>query len=387
MNLDVLTLQAAASLVIVVSTVMFLLDTLMSQDSPPGRLWAGAYLSGTLSAVCYLAWMLLPDAWMAVALGNGAFVAATGFIWLGCVSYNRHAMRAPAVVMAVTVFIVISAALIAGPEGGEWAGAVPYFLGNALFAIAGAVETRRAAIGRRWSSGGLTLVLSVEAVWFLARSVVFVTVGPDSDLFRTVFDTRVSALLTMTLVIAAVIVTSALRANESALRGLPDIRRLSVDRDGVLLRESFEAALAITCARAERAGEGVCVIGIRIDDLRRVVTAFGPDEGEGIARELWASVRRHAPTMALVGEMDATGLNVAFTTTPTTDVRRAGRVLHARVIADLAGVGASVVPVVGVGMALSDEHGHDAAVLSERADAAAAQAALTGDQPFGLTGH
>lgn len=382
MNIDVLTLQIAAALVIVVSTVMYLLDTLMLKDGLPGRLWASAYLSGTFSAVCYLAWLLLPDAFVAVAVGNGAFVAATGFIWLGSVAFNGRAMRIPSITMAATVLLVVASALAAGPGGGDWAGALPLFLGNALFAILGTVETRRGAIGRRWSASGLTAILAVEALWFLSRAAVFVVLGPDSELFRSWFDTRVSAFLTMTLVIAAVTVTSVLRANESTLRGAPNVQRLSVDVNGVLYRESFRAALAIICARAERAGEGLCVIGIRIDDLKRVAVAFGPEDAEAIASEMRASVRRHAPTMALVGEADTTGLAVAFTTGPTTDVGRAARVLHERVVGDLSRVGSSLVPVVGVGVALSADHGYDSLALTVRADEAAARAAATGEQSF-----
>ncbi|MDR6692291.1 GGDEF domain-containing protein [Microbacterium sp. 1154] len=384
MNLDVLTMQAAATLVIVAATVMYLLDTLMLKDGLPGRLWASAYLSGTFSATCYLAWLLLPDVYIAVAVGNGAFVAATGFIWLGCVAFNGRAVRRGALVLSTAVFVTVVAALAAGPEGGSWAGAVPFFLGNALFAATGAIETRRDAIARRWSSSGLTMVLAVETVWFVARTAVFIWLGPDSDLFRNAFDTRVSALLTISLLIAAVVVTSVLRANESALRGTAGTRRLSVDANGVLFRESFEATLGIICARAQAAGEGVCVLGIRIDDLKRVAVAFGPDDAERLVLEMRASVRRHAPTMALVGEADAAGLAVAFTTTPTTDVRRAARVLHERVVADLARLGAAVVPAVGVGMALAADHGYDSAALTSRADEAAARAAATGEQAFGL---
>jgi hypothetical protein len=88
--------------------------------------------------------------------------------------------------------------------------------------------------------------------------------------------------------------------------------------------------------------------------------------------------------MALVGETDAAGLAVAFTTTPTTDVRRAARVLHQRVVADLARLGAAVVPTVGVGMALAADHGYHSVALTTRADEAAAHAAATGEQAFGL---
>ncbi len=382
MILDALTLQTAATLVIVVSAVMYLLDTIMLKDGLPGRLWASAYLSGTFSAVCYIAWLLLPDVFVAVAVGNAAFVAATGFIWLGCVAFNGRSMRAPTAVTGAVVLLVAVSALAAGPDGGDWAGAIPFFLGNALFAVAGAIETRRGAIGRRWSAAGLTVIMAVEALWFVSRTLVFVVGGPDSDLFRSVFDTRVSALLTITLVIAAVTVTSVLRANESTLRGSPDVRRLSVDANGVLLRESFEATLAIVCARAHAAGEGVCVIGIRVDDLKRVAVAFGPEDAEEIARELRGAVRRHAPTMALVGEADTTGLAVAFTTGPTTDIGRVARVLHSSLVKDLARLGTSVVPVVGIGVALTADHGWDSRALTLRADEEAARAAATGEQAF-----
>ncbi|WP_295854628.1 hypothetical protein [uncultured Microbacterium sp.] len=384
MSLDLLSLQTAASVVIVISTVMYLLDTLMLKDGLPGRIWASAYLAGTFSALCYLGWLLLPDVYLAIALGNGAFVAATGLIWLGCVAFNGRSARVPSVVLAAVILVVVISALAAGPEGGDWAGAVALFLGNAALAVAGAIETRRGAIRRRWSATGLTLVLGIEAVWFVARTVVFVGVGPDSELFRTAFDTRVSSLLTITLVIAAVVVTSALRADESALRGTGASKSLSVDADGVLFRESFEATMAIVCARAEVAGEGVGLICVRVDDLRRVAVAFGPDEAESIAREFRASVRRHAPTMALVGALDPAGVAVAFTTTATTDVKRVTRILHERVVSDLGRLGPSALPVVGIGMALTADHGFDAAALVARADEAAAHAAVTGTQPFGL---
>ncbi|MFF7682879.1 hypothetical protein ACFZA2_08950 [Microbacterium sp. NPDC007973] len=382
MIFDVLTLQASAALVIVVSAVMYLLDTIMLKDGLPGRLWASAYLSGTFSAVCYLAWLLLPDVFVAVAVGNGAFVCATAFIWLGCVAFNGRPLRVPSLVVGAVILLVVVSALAAGPAGGDWAGAIPFFLGNALFAVLGAVETRRGAIARRWSAVGLTIILAIEAVWFVSRTAVFVVSGPESDLFRTVFDTRVSALLTITLVIAAVTVTSVLRANESTLRGSPDVRRLSVDANGVLFRESFEATLAIVCARAELAGEGVCVIGIRIDDLKRVSVAFGPEDAEQLARELRGAVRRYSPTMALVGEADATGLAVAFTTGPTTDIGRVARALHDSVVSDLSRLGTAVVPVVGVGVAVTADHGHDSRALTLRADEAAARAAVTGEQSF-----
>ncbi|WP_022878309.1 hypothetical protein [Microbacterium sp. B19] len=384
MVFDALSLQTASALVILVSAVMYLLDTLMLRDALPGRLWAAAFLSGLFSAVCYLVWLAVPGSFIGIVLGNGAFVAATAFIWLGSVAFNGRRLRVPVIVTAVALLAVMIAALIEGARG-DWAGAVPLFVGNALFAVLGAIETRRGAIGRRWSAAGLTVVLIIEAVWFTLRVIVFLTEGPDSEVFRTYFGTVMSAFLTMTLVVAAVVVTAVLRSSESTLRGNPETRHLIVDRNGVLLRESFGTVLTILVSRARAAGEDLCVIGIRVDDLRRVATAFGPEEAEEMAQAFRSSVRRHAPTMALVGETDATGLSVAFSTALATDHRRLVRIMHERIVTDLSALGTSVVPVVGVGVALASVDGSDGPTLVDRADAKASLAATTGDQPFGLT--
>jgi GGDEF domain-containing protein len=382
--LDSVSLQVAALLVILMSALMYVLDTLMLKDGPAGRYWSAAYLSGCLSALCYLVEMLIADSFVALAIGNGAFVAATGFIWLGCVAFNGRSLRVPLIVGAAAVLTVMVAAAAEGPDAGPWAGGVPFFLGNALFAVLGAVETRRGVVRGRWSAVGLTVVLSIEALWFVVRTGVFVVLGPDSDLFRTAFDTRVASVLTIVLVVAAVVVTSSLRSSDSALRSNAVTRTLTVDRDGILLRESFRGALSILLSRARAAEEDPCVVCLRIDDLRRVAMAFGPGEAEAILRAFRAAARRHAPTMALVGETDTTGVTVAFVTTTGTDVRRTVRALRDRVVDDVAAAGTSVVPVVGAGVALAGDVGFDADRLIETADTAAAEAVLTGEQPFGL---
>jgi GGDEF domain-containing protein len=384
MILDSVTLQVAALLVILVSALMYVLDTLMLKDGSPGRYWSAAYLSGCLSALCYLIGLVLPGAYISVAIGNGVFVGATGFIWLGCLSFNERPMRVPLIVWAAAVLAVAVAALAAGPDGGTWAGAVPFFLGNALFGALGAIETRRGAVRGRWSAGGLTVIMAIESLWFATRAVVFIASGPESDLFLAVFDTRVASLLTIVLVVAAVIVTSTLRSSESAFRGHVAARNLTVDGDGILFRDSFRGALGILLTRARAAEEDPCVVCLRIDDLRRVSMAFGPEEADAILRAFRGAARRHAPTMALVGDTDTTGITVAFITTSVTDVSRVARSLRDRVVADVAALQTTVAPVVGVGVALAGQVGFDAERLIEAADAAAAEAVLTGRQPFGL---
>jgi len=379
MTLDNFTVSLAAAVVIVVSGVMYLFETLMRKDGLSGRLWAVAFLAGILTVLSYLVWAAAPDAYLAVAVGNAGFVASAGFIWLGCRAYNDRPLRWSGSVVAAFVLIAGAAVLVAGPDGGDWAGAVPLFIGTGLMALFGAIESRQGAIGRRWSSLGLTIVLGIEAVWFTARTLVFVAYGPDSEVFATWFNTIVSSFLTITLTIVAVVVTSVLRASESNLRGQPDVYTLSVGVDGVLLPASFRSATATLIERAARQGETICVVSVRIDDLGRIATAFGPAEAEQVAAAWRAGVREYVPTAALVGDGESGSLLVAFLTTSFSDVRRMASIMHRRLLDDFGALGVSVVPVVGVGIALTDRLGYDFSTLVDGADQAAARSVTSPD--------
>jgi hypothetical protein len=379
MTLDNFTVSLAAAVVIVVSGVMYLFETLMRKDGLSGRLWAVAFLAGILTVLSYLVWAAAPDAYLAVAVGNAGFVASAGFIWLGCRAYNDRPLRWSGSVVAAFVLIAGVAVLVAGPDGGDWAGAVPLFIGTGLMALFGAIESRQGAIGRRWSSLGLTIVLGIEAVWFTARTLVFVAYGPDSEVFATWFNTIVSSFLTITLTIVAVVVTSVLRASESNLRGQPEVYTLSVGVDGVLLPASFRSATATLIERAARQGETICVVSVRIDDLGRIATAFGPAEAEQVAAAWRAGVREYVPTAALVGDGESGSLLVAFLTTSFSDVRRMASIMHRRLLDDFGALGVSVVPVVGVGIALTDRLGYDFTTLVDGADQAAARSVTSPD--------
>ncbi|MDX2294708.1 MULTISPECIES: hypothetical protein, partial [Streptomyces] len=71
--------------------------------------------------------------------------------------------------------------------------------------------------------------------------------------------------------------------------------------------------------------------------------------------------------MALVGEADASGLSVAFSTALATDHRRLVRIMHERIVTDLSALGTSIVPVVGIGVALASVDGSDGPTLVDRA--------------------
>ncbi|MGP3534960.1 hypothetical protein ACTU3I_09220 [Microbacterium sp. RD1] len=378
-ELDLFTITLISALVIIVSGVLYITETLMRKDGPAGRLWAIAFLAGILTVVCYLVWSVSPSAFLAVAVGNAGFVSTAGFIWLGCRAFNERPLRIPSGALATVAAIALIAALIPGPTGGDWAGAVPMFLGNALFATLGAIETRRGALADRWSAIGLTVVLIIEAVWFVIRTGVFVGSGPDSALFEDWFDSEIASILTITLTIVTVVTTSVLRASESNLRGQRDTITLHVALDGIMLPASFQSLVSTILDNARRNQETLCIIAVRIGDLGRISVAFGPAEAESVAAAWRAGVRRYAPSAAIVGDNGRSTLFAAFLTTSFADVRRIASIMHRRLLDDFATLGLSAMPVVGVGVALSDQVGYDLARLADAADEAARRSASSPD--------
>jgi hypothetical protein len=378
-TLDQFTISLVTALVVVVAGSVYLLETMLRRDGAPGRLWAVAFLAGILTVLCYLVWAADPRAFIAVAIGNGGFAASAAFIWLGARAFNGRKLAASAIVVGAVILAVVISAAAAGPDGGDWAGSLPMFVAIGAFATLGAIETLRGSMGQRWSAIGLTVVLAVEAVFFAARIVVFIMLGPEHEVFVLWFGSANSSLLTITLTIVAVVVTSVLRASDSTLRGQRDTYALHIGVDGVIMPASFQSAVSTMLGRAHRAQETLCLVALRLDDLPRIATAFGPGEAETLATAWRGGVRRYAPTASMVGEGEANSLLVAFLTTSFADVRRTASIMHRRLLDDFAGLGLSVVPVVGVGIALTDQMGYDFRTLADAAQGAARRSAESPD--------
>lgn len=377
--LDLLTMHVMASLVVIVSGVTYLTETLLRKDGPAGRLWSAAFLAGIVTVVSYLVWVSSPGAFVAVAIGNGAFAATSAFVWLGTRAFNGRRQRAAGWLGAVGVTGATVAVLFAGPNGGDWAGAPTMFVAIAAFALLAAIETRSGALRRRSSAVGLTVVLLIEAGFFVARLFVMALVGIDSAVFRTWFGSETASMLTATLTIVTLVATSVLRAAESAPRGNRESYVVHVGTDGIIVSESFRSVVSTMLERAERVNDTMCVLALRFDDLRRMAVAFGPEEADAFAAAWRAGVRRYSPTASLVGEGSPTTLLVAFVTTSFADVQRIAGIMHRRLLDDFAALGVSVVPVVGVGIALTTSVGYDFLRLTAAAEAAAGRAAESSD--------
>ncbi|KJL39182.1 hypothetical protein RR49_00557 [Microbacterium ginsengisoli] len=386
MTLDLASVSVMTALVVAVAGILFVSETLLRRDEAVGAFWAIAFLSGIGTSTAYLVWAVGVGGFVPIAIGNALFVSSAGCMWLGARAFNQRAVRGPVLLVALCVAVSAAAVIVRGPAGGDWAGAFAMFVNIAGFAALGAVEMRRRPVGRLRSSVSLAVVLGIQSAYYVARTVVFVASGPDSDLFRVGFGTISTSVLTVTLTIVAVVVTSVLRASRSQLRGYGWVSDSGIAGDGVFLYPTFLRALDDLLERARWEGRLVAVISVRIDDLRRIGDAFGEEVRTSALHLLRDGVRRHAPLASLIGEDDDPGLLFTVLAPDPMAVRRVAVGAHRALFDALGRSGQGVLPVVGVGVALSETIGYDTERLVAGARAAARKAPTMPDSSVMFAG-
>lgn len=377
MTLDLVSVLVMTALVVNVSGILFIIETLLRRDEGAGRIWALAFLAGMLTTVAYLVWVQADGAWWSIAVGNAAFVTSTGCMWLGCRRFNLRRMSWSSALVALAATAAALAVAVEQPGGGDWAGALWMFVPLLGFAGVAAIECLRGALAESRTAWVLAAVLGIQSLYYVSRTTVFIGSGPESDLFQTVFGTVTTSVLTVTLTIVAVVVTSVLRATRAPMRGYLRPPGMGAVQDGILPEDVFAVAIDHLCERASRRSELVGVVAVRIEDLEQISTAFGSEVARAVAETWRRGVRLHAPSNALVADDGPKGLLVAVLVPSPQEARRVSGAIYRGLFEDLGRVGGGVIPVVGVGVGLSDASGYDAQQLIRVAREAASRAAAS----------
>lgn len=377
--IDLFTVNLIVAIVTITSGVLYLVETLLRREVGAGRVWALAFLSGMLTVTAYLVWLATDEPWVAIAIGNAALVATGGFFWLGARSFNGRRIRTAGMFVAAAVVIQLLATLLPGPGADEWAGSVTMFIGVASFSLLAAVESRRGAMGALLSSMGFTIVLALVALYYYARAVVLATEGPQGEVFTTWFSSSITGLVSIVLTIVALTTATMLRSGRVTVRHDGGHATLHVSPDGILSAASLSTALPSVLGRARAADELFCVVALRIDDLSQIGLAFGTAEQEAIAEQWRSGVRRYAPTFSLVGPADDDAMLIAFEPATRADAPRIASRVQRRLLDDFAARGSAVIPVVGIGVALSDDLGYDPKTLVDAAQRAAKRSSTDPD--------
>jgi GGDEF domain-containing protein len=370
-DLDLVTVAVMTALVVFVAGSVFLLETVLRRDEPAGRMWALGFLGAIMTSLLYLVWAQDPAAQWAVVAGNAAFVGGTGAMWIGCRVFNRRRVRAAAAVVGALAAASAIATVVETPLLGDWAGAAWTFAGIVVTAAAAGVECFRGTLGGMRTAWVLGAVFLAEGVFFLLRLGALLVLGSEDEVFQTWFGSVVVGMLTVILIVVAVIVTSVLRAGRAELR---DLRAPADDADavtGILPGHRLRTTLDSVTARARRRHLGLAVLEIRLDDLDHIATAFGNEARREVVTVWRQAVRTHAPLFAVLGEDGDDGIVLVTTAASAADARREAMSLYRGVfdaLGQLPGVG---LPVMGVGVALTEIVGHDAAALLRVARASA----------------
>jgi hypothetical protein len=284
--IDQFSISLLTAIVVVVSGVLFIVETLLRRELAAARLWSVGYVGAMVTTLFYLAWAWQPATWWAVTAGNAAFVLGTGFMWLGCRRFNDHAIRWSTVAVLVGTAAAGIAAALEGPDGGDWAGGAWMFALLALFAGLSAAECFRGELGRTPTAAALGVVFGLESAFMLGRLVSFVLAGPESTVFRTWFGSFPASALTVVLMITAVVATSVLRAGRSSLRGTAGDAVADEPVFAVRSAASLATALGRVRERASHRGEIACIASVRLDDLDDIAAAFGADTRERLV-QVW----------------------------------------------------------------------------------------------------
>lgn len=351
MRLDLATVSTITAIVESLAGAVFLVQTLLHRRSRAARVWALAFFAGILTTICYFAWVIAPQAWIGNAIGNASFAVGIGCFWIGTVRYNRGRIAAPVAIVGAAAAIALVTALFDVQD--PWAGAPVLFAEIALLAAAGAIETRRGTMRSRRYAIGLTAVLTLTSAYCIARFVVFLAAGPQSEAFGVWLGSESTGIVAIALSLVAVTTTSVLVAEEDAAAASSSAER----GDGfavVLDAAALELATTGMAQRAQRAGTSIAVLALSIPALPRIRDAFGSVEADALDRRFRDSVLARLDPTVPVGEAGPGRLLAVLPGRSLAQAEQAARSAHRLVTQDLAGASRAVVPLVGAGLAIGD---------------------------------
>jgi len=315
-RLDITTLLLVAGLVIVLCGISFVLNTAMRRNDASGRLWSLSFIAGMLTALSFLVWNVAPEVWWVLAIGNTAYVISIATIWSGARVFNGRSSLIWISLAAGLVTAVLT--VIEGSrDPGVWIGSIPLFVGIAVFSGLAGAETMRSRMRRNLNARILSFCLWIVCAYYVMRTSVYITMGPESAIFQDYFGSDTTSVITILLVLLSAISMSILQAERSGARALGDVTVGVHSVVGVLSAASFMQQWADWVERASFNGDRLAMIAMDIDNLPQMNTAFGRTFGDTAIRSVAQIVRHYAPTTSLLGHTGA-GRFVIVVVTATT---------------------------------------------------------------------
>jgi diguanylate cyclase (GGDEF)-like protein len=317
MTFDLATVAAVSGLIVVLCGVSFILNTILRRNDQVGRLWSVAFVSGILQTLAYTIESLRPAAWWADAVGNGAFVLIFGMLWAGYRAANaRRSLYPVPIVVACLVALVV---LVQGPAGGPWAGASETFAAAAVFAALGFSETLRGWLARSLNARIVGIASLVVAVYYAARSVLVLLLGPGDPVFDAGFGSVTATLLNLCLVVIGTLALSTIQSERFRRPGL-DTPSES-EADGLVGAAQFRSLAEVWLRRAVREQQTLALVLVELANIDEINLAFGRGPGDNAIRLMGRLAIDEAPTAALVGRLNRQRFALLFPMADEEDAR------------------------------------------------------------------
>jgi len=276
MILDMTTLLVVSSLVIVVTSVLFITEAWARDTDDVDRLWSLAFTAALTTGLSYLATALVPALWWANAIGNAGSVLTTFAMWNGVrVLAGRRSLFAVSVAAAVLAALAV---LVPGPDGGPWAGGAVMLAGSAAGAVLGGITILRSRAWRIRAGVLLGTVLLAAGLFYGFRFVLFVALGPEYAAFRTYAGTEVTTLFVVLFVTGAAFSMVILRGTQARERQeeARNFDAMTGARTGV----SFIPRASAVLRAHEEAGAEVALVALTPEGLDEIAVAFGREHAD-----------------------------------------------------------------------------------------------------------
>lgn len=257
-----------------ICVLIFVINIALNRNDRSGLIWSAAVLSALTSATSNALWASVPDSTETVVAGNAMLVLSVALIWSGCRAYggDRPFVWAGVVMAVVTALVTMASA---GAEG-EWAGSpITWFL-TVVFSLLGVQATASKGMRSFINARILMGVLVIHGLYYAARLVVFIAVGPDAPTFRDYLGTGPTSVITILLIVGGTIAMTALHAERGVLL-LPRGPRSVMEDFGALAPTAFAEGGTDRLDRVSTHHLASALIAMRVDDLAEIATSYDAD--------------------------------------------------------------------------------------------------------------
>jgi diguanylate cyclase (GGDEF)-like protein len=227
-------------------------------------------------------------------------------VWAG--ARSLWGARAPGWQLGATPVVVVVVSFLDDPANDVWTGGAVFLAGMWLMLGLASAELWRNLRTRRPVAPGTTdqqvlrsmaIISGLVAVYYVGRWVAFLLVGPDHPVFRTVFGSQATTLIS-TVLLAAVSFSMSSLSNQEQTADL----RARATRDGLtglLNRTEFLRRAERELRRLRRTGARAQLILADLDHFKQINDHQGHQAGDQALRAFAAACAESVRSDDLVG--------------------------------------------------------------------------------------